>query len=394
MNDQQYSYTFKTLSGLESLLEKEIIDAGAEEITPVKRGFCFKGNEELMYRLNYTSRYGIRLLVEVLRFEFTNKEDFLKQVKAFEWDTYIATDKTMAVDAVVTTSELFKNSHFAEQLTKDGIVDFFRNRYGLRPAVDKEFPDMLVNVYVNGNICVMSVDSSGESLHKRGYRIAAHVAPLNEVLAAGIIGLSGWKMDCDFIDPMCGSGTILIEAAMLANNIPAGFYRKRFGFMGWQTYKPAMFERVKKEASEKGIEFEHRIIGMDRSDDSLRSAQRNIINAKLNRDIELKSGNFFEIELDNPGFLLFNPPYDARMPIENSREYYEKIGDTIKNRLKGSTTWLIVGNVDLWKSIGLKTSKKIPLLNGMIESRLLCFESYSGSKRYSENSSFGNNGEK
>jgi len=391
MTDSIYNYTFKTLSGLEPLLEKELTQAGCQNIEPVKRGFCFQADESTMYKLNYTSRFGIRLLVEVLRFTFENREEFLQQIKTFEWDTFVAAEKTIAVDAFVNASPVFNNSHFAELLTKDGVVDFFRNRCGLRPSVDKESPDLLINVHINHNECVVSVDSSGSSLHRRGYRVASHVAPLNEVLAAGIIGLSGWQMDCDFIDPMCGSGTIVIEAAMMANNIPAGYYRNDFGFMHWQTFKPAMFERIKKEAMSQVQEFEHRIIGCDRSEDSLKSAWSNIRKAKLDKDIELEQGNFFDIEPDERSWLVFNPPYDARMPIENSKEYYKKIGDTIKNNLQGSKVWMIVGNEELWKSIGLKATIKIPLLNGMIDSRLLCFEAYSGSRRETPNAD--NNGE-
>jgi len=376
-----YKYTFKTLAGLEPLLEKELLDAGCTNPEPVKRGFMFEADEAMMYRLNYTSRFGIRLLVEVLRFRFADKDEFLKNIRAFEWDTYVGAEKTIAVDAVVTASPIFNNTHFVELLTKDGVVDFFRNRCGLRPSVDKDNPDLLINIYINHDECVVSVDSSGKSLHKRGYPIASHVAPLNEVLAAGIIGLSGWKMDCDFIDPMCGSGTILIEAAMMANNIPAGYYRNDFGFMHWQTFKPAMFERVKKEAIAQTKEFEFNIIGSDRSDDSLKAAHTNIRKARLDRDIELRRMNFFDIAPDSPAHIVFNPPYDARLPIENSRDYYKKIGDTIKNQLQGSKVWMLVGNIDLWKSIGLKATLKIPLLNGMIDSRLLCFEAYQGSRR-------------
>jgi putative N6-adenine-specific DNA methylase len=379
MSTSNYRYTFKTLAGLEPLLEKELNEAGCSKITTVKRGFSFEADEAMMYRLNYTSRFGIRLLVEVFQFSFQTKDEFLKNIKSFEWDTYVGTDKTIAVDAVVTSSPIFNNSHFVELLTKDGVADFFRNRFGLRPSVNKDNPDLLINVYINRDECVISVDSSGKSLHKRGYRVANHVAPLNEVLAAGIIGLSGWKMDCDFIDPMCGSGTLLIEAAMMANNIPAGYYRNDFGFMHWQTFKPAMFERIKKEAISQTKEFEFNIIGCDRSEESLKAASFNIRKAKLNRDIELKRMNFFDITLDAPAHIVFNPPYDARLPIENSKKYYKKIGDTIKNQLNGYSIWMLVGNEDLWKSIGLKSKIKIPLLNGMIDSRLLCFESYKGS---------------
>ncbi len=387
MNNAVFHYTFKTLQGLEPLLEQEIVRAGCTDLLPVTRGFTFSGSEELMYKLNYTSRFGIRLLLEVHRFGFTNKEDFLQNIRSFEWDSYVSAENTIAVDAVVTSSELFNNTHFVEQLTKDGLVDFFRNRYGLRPSVNRENPDLLINVYINRNECIVSVDSSGPSLHKRGYRVASHVAPLNEVLAAGIIGLSGWDMKADFIDPMCGSGTILIEAAMMANGIPAGYFRKDFGFMHWQTFKPAMWERIRKEASAQVIESDCRIIGADRAEESLRAAAVNIKKAKLDKDIELLMGNFFDIETDPGTFLLFNPPYDARLPIENSVEYYKKIGDTIKNRLQGSVVWMLIGNPDLWRSVGLKSTIRIPLLNGQLDSRLVCFESYSGSKRQEKNNS-------
>lgn len=377
--------TVKTLSGLDGLLEKELIAFGAKDLSPITRGFTFSADEELMYTINYRSRYSVKVLQELYRFTFKTKDDYLENIKKFEWDFFIQPEESVAVDAAVFGCDLFDNSLYTAQLTKDGMVDFFRNRYGVRPSVRTNFPELRVSVYISGYECTVYADTSGSSLHKRGYRKTSHAAPLNEVLAAGLIGLSGWNFDCDFYDPMCGSGTIVIEAAMSAMQIPGGYFREDFGFKRWQNFRPKLFEKVKTAADAEIKEFDYRIVGSDYNDNVVRTAWKNVVDAGLKHDIELLRHNAFNTDIPSGSMVVFNPPYDERLELDNSTEFYKKLGDTIKNRMRGCKVWMLVGNKDLWKSVGLKTSARIPLVNGMLDSRFLCYESYEGTKKYKKN---------
>ena len=325
--NEQLKYTAKTLAGLESLLEKELQDLACTDIKPITRGFTFLANEEQMYALNYNSRFSVKVLQELYRFSFKTKDDYLAGIQKYDWDYFIKADESISVDSTVIACPLFDNSLYTSQLTKDGIVDFFRNKYGMRPSVRTNFPDLRISIYISGFDCIVLVDTSGSSLHKRGYRKALHAAPINEVLAAGLIALSEWKFDCDFYDPMCGSGTIIIEAAMAAMNIPGGYFRGDFGFMHWQNFKPALFEKVKTESNAKIREFDYRIIGSDYSDDVLISAKANIFAAGLKLDIELENNNAFSTQIPPNSMVIFNPPYDERLSLENSGDFYKKLGD-------------------------------------------------------------------
>ncbi len=382
--------TVKTLSGLETLLEQELKDLGAKNIESISRGFTCSGDEELMYKINYQSRFSVKVLQELYSFSFKTKEDYLEQIKKYEWDFFIKPEESIAVDAVVFGCDLFDNSLYTAQLTKDGMVDFFRNRYGLRPSVRTNFPELRVSVFISGYNCTVYADTSGSSLHKRGYRKSFHAAPVNEVLAAGLVALSGWKFDCDFYDPMCGSGTIVIEAAMAAMNIPAGYFREDFGFKRWQNFKPRILKRVKDSADAEIKEFDHKIIGSDYSDQVIRSAWKNIFSAGLKHDVQLLRHNVFTTEIPKGSMVVFNPPYDERLSLNDATGFYKKLGDTIKNNMRGCKVWMLVGNPDLWKSVGLKTSAKIPLFNGNIESRFLGYESYEGTKKFNKAENYQN----
>lgn len=381
---EQNWITAKTFAGLEPLLEQELLTAGIKVTESVKRGFRFQATEAEIYRLNYTSRIAIRFLLEVAQFQFYDKQQFYSQVNAIGWDAFISPGQTIEVQSFVAGNEDFSNSHYVELLAKDAVVDFFRDKYKRRPSVDKLNPSLKIDVHIIGNQCTISVDTSGESLNRRGYRRATFAAPLNEILAAALIQFSGWKFDCDFIDPMCGSGTILIEAAFAANGIPAGFLRKQWGFMNWKSFDKDLFDKIKKEASiDSARDFEYQIMGFDRSDTALAASQQNIESAGLTKDIRIHLKEFFHFEhKGEQAIYVFNPPYDVRLEVEDSTTFYQKIGDSLKKNFAGSRVCMLVGNELLWKSIGLKPTRKIPMLNGKLESRFVIYDIYEGSKKH------------
>ena len=376
---QKFELIAKTLAGLEDILANELKEISAEDIQILVRAVGFKGDTELMYKANYLCRTAIKILKPLTSFTIRNEDDLYKEIKKIDWWDYMDVDDTLAVDCTLSASSI-THSKYASLKTKDAIVDKFRDKYDERPSVDIEKPTLRVNVHIFKDNCSVSFDSSGVSLHKRGYRKATDMAPINELLAAGMILLSGWKKDCNFIDPMCGSGTILIEAALIANNIPSGYYRKTFGFEHWKDFDKDLWEKVKREASENITEFEHRIIGADKSAKSIRIAGENIKNAKLHKDIELShvaiEDNF---PPDGGGIIVTNPPYGERMKIDDIVELYSLIGDSLKNQFTGFDAWILSSNNIALKRVGLRTSRKIPLYNAKLECKYVKFEIYKGS---------------
>jgi putative N6-adenine-specific DNA methylase len=299
-----------------------------------------------------------------------------------DWSKVFNVTQTFTVDANLFFSEL-DHSQFVSLRTKDAIVDQFREKTGKRPWVSKENADIYIDVHINQDVCTLSLDSSGESLHQRGYRIAADKAPINEVLAAGMIQLTGWKGEKDFYDPMCGSGTIPIEAAMLASNIPAAYYREQFAFMRWEDFNEELWGNVKQEADSKMIDPECNIYASDRSEKAVGIAKRNLKKAGLHKDIDLKVKYFDSIQPETPnGILVFNPPYGKRLEERGEiRDLYSGIGDVLKNNFQGFEAWIISSSFDAMKFIGLRPSRKIHLFNGPLETRFMKFEMYAGSKK-------------
>lgn len=385
MNELRDNYNIiaKTFSGIEPLLEQELTEANVKNLEPVKRGFRFTASDAEIYHLNYTSRFAIRFLREVCHFDFNGKQDFYNEVNRVAWDEFINPGQTIEVQSFVVQNEEFSNSHYVELLTKDAVVDYFRAKYNRRPSVDKYDPALKIDIHIAGNHCTVSVDTSGESLNRRGYRKATFAAPLNEILAAAVVRFSGWDFESDFIDPMCGSGTILIEAAFAANGIPAGFLRKSWGFMNWKNYDAELFEKIKKEASVTQFrDFEYQIIGFDRSEVALTAAKQNIESAGFSKDIRVNIKEFFHFEHKaEKTIYVFNPPYDVRLEVEDSTTFYEKIGDSLKKNFTGCRVCMLVGNELLWKSVGLKPTQKIPMLNGKLDSRFVIYDIYEGSKK-------------
>ncbi|MAE07181.1 MAG: RNA methyltransferase [Bacteroidetes bacterium] len=377
-------FTAKTLAGLEEPLANELKELGADEVKIIKRGATFRGNEELLYKVNYMSRLAIRILKPIGVFNVKDDKQLYDKVRKINWMNVFNLNQTFSVDANLFYSEL-DHSHYAALKTKDAIVDQFRESTGKRPWVSTENPDIYIDVHISHDVCTISLDSSGESLHKREYRIGADKAPINEVLAAGMINLAGWKGDCDFYDPMCGSGTIPMEAAMLAMKIPAGYYRKMFAFMNWEGYNEDLWLKVKNEADKAIVEVDCNIYASDRSEKAIVLAKRNLKHAGLHKDIDIRVSYFDSVVPEKGGMLIMNPPYGIRMEERGElRDLYKGIGNVLKQNFTGFEAWVISPNIDTAKFIGLRPSKKIALYNGPIETRFLRFDVYEGTKRYGD----------
>lgn len=370
-------YVAKTLQGLENVLAEEITSLGGTEIEIGNRYVSFSADKRVLYRINYRVSTAIRILESFKKFTFDDITEFYEQIKNNKWDIIIQPNQTIAVDASVFNSNPFNNSHFAELKAKDAIVDYFRENFGTRPGVDKDNPAMLVNIFIHGNFCHVSLDTSGTPLYKRRYRELLHEASINEVLAAGMIRLSGWDGKGYFYDPMCGSGTIAIEAAMFAQKIPAGFYREDWGFMNWKSFEPLLWDEILAEKTEVVDPNDFKIIASDISAQSQRMARKNIAKARMLRTITLKQCSFDSLKPESEkGILIFNPPYNVRLPLEDIIDFYKSIGNHLKHNFKGHDAWIISSDVTAIKNIGLKASKKYMLFNGPLEARYHKFSSY------------------
>jgi putative N6-adenine-specific DNA methylase len=339
-----------------------------------------------MYKANLCCRTAIKILKPITAFNVFNEDDLYKKVYEIKWEDYMDVDGSLAVNATI-FSDYFTHSQFIALKTKDAIVDRFRDKKGRRPDVDLDHPTLRINVHIDRNICTISLDSSGESLHKRGYKVANTIAPINEVLAAGIIMLSGWNGQCDFLDPMCGGGTILTEAAMIACRIPPNLNREEFGFETWPDFDVDLYELIEAAALKKVRDFNFKIYGYDTDNETLEKAKENVKSANLSEFISLKKQDFFESqkEGERPMYLVFNPPYDERISIDDIEKFYANIGTTLKHNYPGSVAWMITSNMEALKNVGLRPSRKIKLFNGKLESKLVRYEMYAGSKKTKKN---------
>ena len=372
-------YVAKTFMGLEDVLCDELKALGAQNIRKERRAVSFEGDLSLMYRTNVWLRTASRVLKTIRSFEASDADTIYREVKKIEWDEYMSVGQTFVVNATV-YSDSFRNSQFVSYRTKDAIADFFNEKYGKRPSVRLTNPDIYVNIHISNNQCTVSLDSSGDSLHKRGYRSVQTKAPINEALAAGMIQLSGWRGDSNFVDFMCGSGTLLIEAALIALNIPPGIFRKQFAFEKWNDFDADLFEEILNDDSEER-DFRHKIYGSDLSTKAIEIATQNIKSAGLGRYIELKTANVSDFEAPmGKSIIISNPPYGKRLTDNNIHNLYSTIGQTLKHRCQGMDVWIISSDSELLKSIGLKPSKKIPLLNGDLECELWKFEIFAGKR--------------
>ena len=382
MKEENYSMVATTMMGLEDILAEELRLLGAQHINVLNRAVEFVGDVGFMYKANLNLRTAIRILKPIFSFKARNEKELYRKIYEYDWEQHFDVDGTFAIQSSG-FSEVFSHSKYTALKTKDAIADSFRDKHGKRPNVDVEAPDVQINVHVRDNSFVISLDSSGYSLHKRGYKVASVDAPINEVLAAALILLSDWNQISNFYDPMCGSATILVEAALIANNIPANIFRKRFGFSGWKDFDHELWNKIRDISLEKEKEYYGIISGADNFQKSLRAGRANINNALMRDDIEIKMQDFFDTKVAPGTHVVFNPPYGERMSI-GINEFYQKIGDTLKHNYQGCTVWLISSDIENLKMIGLKPSRKIKVFNGKLECRFVRFDIYEGSKKESK----------
>ncbi|MGB6150985.1 MAG: THUMP domain-containing protein [Pricia sp.] len=379
--NNNFKMVAKTMFGFEEILAKEIRNLGCANVKEGVRSVTFEGDTGFMYKANLSLRTAIKIIKPIHTFTVRDEDELYKKIYAMDWSDYLSIDTTFAIDATV-NSENFTHSLYVSQKAKDAIVDKFRAMDGSRPDVDVKTPDIRINIHINDRFCTVSLDSSGRSLHHRGYRTATNIAPINEVLAAGLLLLSGWDGQCDFLDPMCGSGTILTEAAMIACNIPANINRKGFAFEKWPDFDQELYDKMVEVSLNKAREFHHKIVGYDKAPSAVRKAQDNIENANLSEYITIERKNFFKTEkfTENKLHMVFNPPYGERLSLD-MEEFYAAIGDTLKQNYPGTEAWFITSNLEALKYVGLRTSKKIKVFNSHLESRLVKYVMYEGSKK-------------
>jgi len=379
--EDNFKMVAKTLFGFEELLANELRQLGAQDVKIGVRNVSFSGDKGFMYKANLALRTATKVLKPIKTFAVKSEKDLYDQIYKMNWGKYLKPSGSLAVDTTI-NSQVFTHSLYISQKTKDAIVDKFRNETGERPSVDLKFPDVKLNIHIDREVCNVSLDSSGESLHKRGYKTATNIAPINEVLAAGLIMLSGWDGQSDFMDPMCGSGTLLAEAAMIACNIPPNLMRKEFAFERWQDWDVDLFEKIEESLLKKTRDFHHKIYGFDKSPSAVKKAKDNIKNAHLGDFISIRHEDFFKTQKagDNKLHMVFNPPYGERLNIE-MENFYKTIGDTLKQNYANTDAWFITSNLQALKHVGLRPSRKIHLMNAKLESRLVKYEIYAGSKK-------------
>jgi len=374
---QSFELIAKTFQGLEEVLAQELIELGANDVQIGRRMVSFSGDQEMMYRANFCLRTAVRVLKPISHFRARNADDVYKAVKEIEWNEFLDLDTSFVVDTTVYSTE-FRNSKFVAYKVKDAIVDYFMEREGKRPNISVSNPDLRLNIHIAEESCTLSLDSSGESLHLRGYRTATVDAPINEVLAAALIKMSGWKFDCDLIDPFCGSGTILVEAALMARNIYPGVFRRKFGFENWKDFNPELLSSIFDDDSNERT-FEHRIIGADINLRAVEAAQANAKAAGVADLITVEQReirNFTQPE--SPALLITNPPYGERLRPEDLSDIYRTLGEKLKREFQGGEAWVISSREELFDSMRLRPSFKVPLQNGSLDCELRKYVTFEG----------------
>jgi len=379
--EQNFKMLAKTFFGFEEILAKELRQLGAQEVEIGNRAVSFVGDKGFMYKANLCLRTALKILKPIHTATIESDNDLYQLFYDFPWTDYLEVDSKFVIDSVV-YGELFTHSQYASQKAKDGLVDRFRDEFQARPSVEMNRPDLRINLHIQNDQCAISLDSSGASLHHRGYRTATNIAPLNEVLAAGLIQLSGWKGNTDFYDPMCGSGTILIEAALFSCKIPANINRKSFAFEKWKDWDESLMETIKTSQLKKIINPNVQIKGSDKAPSAVEKAIQNVENANLSDFITIEKKDFFQVEKETKGplHLLTNPPYGERLEGDMN-VLYQGIGDSFKQSFPNTQAWMISSNMEALKHVGLRPSRKIKLFNGKLESRLLLYPIYEGTKR-------------
>lgn len=370
-----------TLAGLEEVCAKELETLGAKDVMPANRAVRFKGDKAMMYRANYCSRAALRILVPLADYAVKDTEEYYKTLTGYAWEKLFTVDQTFAIE-VVGNHPSFTNTMFAAQKCKDAIVDRFRNLYERRPNVDVSQPNYRIHIHLQRERITVSLDSSGDPLFKRGYRVGSVPAPLNEVLAAGLIMLTGWDKKLPFFDPFCGSGTIPIEAALMACNVPAGKFRETWGFTQWDDFDAALWTKIKAEADALQCKSDTEIYASDNDAKSLNIARRNIEAARVQPMIKTSLADFEQFEFPAvPGIIVANPPYGERLRPFDMVGQYKAMGDTLKKHCAGYQAWFIGSDMETMKFIGLKPDRKIPVFNGPLECRFMKFSIFDGSRK-------------
>ena len=374
---QEFELIAKTFMGLEPVLAKELTQLGANEVQIGRRMVSFMGDKEMMYRANFQLHTAIRILKPIKHFKALSADDVYREVQKIDWSEYIGLDKTFAVDSVV-FSEEFRHSKFVAYKVKDAIVDQFREKTGKRPNISVANPDIRLNIHIAEDKCTLSLDSSGESLHRRGYRQESVEAPLNEVLAAGMILMTGWQGETDFIDPMCGSGTLLVEAALIAHNMAPGLFRKEYAFEKWPDFDSDLFDRIYNDDSSER-EFTHHIYGYDVDIKAVNTARLNVRAAGLLNDITVEEADFKNFtQPKEKSIIVTNPPYGERISTPDLLGTYKMIGERLKHQFLNNDAWILSYREECFDQIGLKPSIKIPVYNGSLECEFRKYQIFDG----------------
>ena len=374
---REFELIAKTFQGLEEVLAKELVALGANNIQIGRRMVSFTGDKELMYKANFHLRTAVRILKPILHFKATNADEVYDAIKAMEWEQYLDKNSTFSVDSVV-YSEIFRHSKFVAYRVKDAIADYFNEKYGERPTVRLNNPDLVFHIHIAGDECTLAFDSSGESLHRRGYRVETGAAPINEVLAAGMIMLTGWNGECDLVDPMCGSGTIPIEAALIAKNIAPGVFRQGYAFEKWKDFDSELFRAIYEDDSAER-EFKHKIYGYDVDGRMVACARRNVKSAMMGDVISIECRDIKDFEEPKePALMIVNPPYGERLVLENLLQVYKELGSRLKHAFQGNEAWVISSSYDCFDQIGLKASARVPLYNGDLDCEFRKYELFQG----------------
>jgi putative N6-adenine-specific DNA methylase len=378
MKEKEFVAT--TLFGLEDLLAKELTELGASDVTIRNRAVEFNGSQAILYKANLGSRTTMRVLKNLKTVRVKDEQSLYDNIYKMNWEDHFTVKNTFMINSSV-NSPSFRHSLYVSQRVKDAIADRFRKITTLRPSVNTENPDITINVHISGDRADISLDSSGEPLFKRGYRAAQYTAPLNEVLAAGMLLMTGWNGTTTLIDPMCGTGTLPIEAALIAKKIPPGVFRENFGFMKWKDFDDLLFKRVL-ESMLDPVEISARILASDLSPDAVDLAKRSVKKALLDDVIELSRQDYRDIDPpEGEGIVIMNPPYGERLREDEINSFYKQIGDTMKQKFQGFDVWILSGNPEALKSFGLHSDRKIDLYNGSIKCKFQKFSIYSGSKK-------------
>lgn len=377
-------FVAKTLYGLEKVLLEELISLGALNVHAANRAVMFEGDMSLLYRVNYCSRTALSVLMPIAEFKIRSKDDLYREGSKIGWDQFMDVDNTFSIVNVI-NSPHFGHTGYPGLILKDAIADNFRNKTGRRPSVDSNDPGILINLHISNDLVTISLDSTVIPLFKRGYRQEQAVAPLNEVLAAGILLMSGWDVSSSLTDPMCGSGTIPIEAGLIACKIPPGKFRNFFGFQRWKDFDEELFGKIKLECNDKIRSSPVKIYGSDISEEALHHSKANVEKAGLSEIISLQLSDFKDLKpVDEHGFIFLNPPYGQRIQPEEIDQLYSMIGSTLKHNFAGSIAWLITSNKESLKHVGLKHKEKYTLFNGALECMLMKYEMYQGTKKTGE----------